>query len=139
MYRAANCGNAAAAASRFPDGLRYYQGVSDIWPVFLRRTKSWILRHEVIKQGPIPPASTRNQSAMKMLVAACFLLGLSVTSASAIDLAELAPCRPAAARLCDRSGGMSFSNLLQCGATLAAHSWRVSGSCRAVLRKYGQL
>jgi hypothetical protein len=34
---------------------------------------------------------------------------------------------------------MSWSNLLQCGATLAAHSWRVSGECRAVLHKYGQL
>jgi hypothetical protein len=29
--------------------------------------------------------------------------------------------------------------LLQCGATLAAQSWRVSNSCREVLRKYGQL
>jgi hypothetical protein len=76
---------------------------------------------------------------MKTLVAACFLLGVSVTAASAIDLAELAPCRPAAARLCDRSAGMTFDNLLRCGATLAAHSWRVSSDCRAVLRKYGQL
>jgi hypothetical protein len=30
-------------------------------------------------------------------------------------------------------------NLLRCGATLAAHSWRVGDQCRAVLRKYGQL
>jgi hypothetical protein len=28
---------------------------------------------------------------------------------------------------------------LHCGATLAAHSWRVGESCRVVLRKYGQL
>jgi hypothetical protein len=76
---------------------------------------------------------------MKILVAACLLLGVSVTAANAIDLAELAPCKPAAARLCDRSGGMSWSNLMRCGATLAAHSWRVSDGCRAVLRKYGQL
>ena len=76
---------------------------------------------------------------MKLLVAACLLLGASVTAANAIDLAELAPCRPAAARLCDRSGGMSWNNLLRCGATLAAHSWRVSSDCRAVLKKYGQL
>jgi hypothetical protein len=34
---------------------------------------------------------------------------------------------------------MTWNNLLRCGATLAAQSWRVSGRCRAVLRKYGQL
>lgn len=66
-------------------------------------------------------------------------LGLSVTAANAIDLAELAPCKPAAAKLCDRSGGMTWNNLLRCGATLAAQSWRISNECRAVLRKYGQL
>jgi hypothetical protein len=80
---------------------------------------------------------------MKTVVAACLFmglfLGLSATAANAIDLAELAPCRPAAARLCDHSGGMTWSNLLQCGATLAAHSWRIGDDCRAVLRKYGQL
>jgi hypothetical protein len=76
---------------------------------------------------------------MKLLIAACLFIGVSATAANAIDLAELAPCRPAAARLCDRSGGMTFSNLLRCGATLAAHSWRVSSRCREVLRKYGQL
>ena len=76
---------------------------------------------------------------MKLLIAACILLGVSATAANAIDLAELAPCRPAAAKLCDRSGGMTWSNLLHCGATLAAHSWRVGESCRVVLRKYGQL
>jgi len=67
------------------------------------------------------------------------LLGLSVTAANAIDLAELAPCKPAAAKLCDRSGGMTWDSLLRCGATLAAQSWRISNECRAVLRKYGQL
>jgi len=41
--------------------------------------------------------------------------------------------------MCDRSAGMTFANLLACGATLAAHSWRVSSGCRAVLKKYGQL
>jgi hypothetical protein len=76
---------------------------------------------------------------MKLLIAACIFLGVSVTAANAIDLAELAPCRPAAAKLCDRSGGMNWSNLLRCGAVLAAHSWRVGESCRVVLRKYGQL
>jgi len=34
---------------------------------------------------------------------------------------------------------MTWSNLLHCGATLAAHSWRVGSTCREVLRKYGQL
>jgi hypothetical protein len=76
---------------------------------------------------------------MKLLVIACLFLGVTVTAANAIDLAELAPCRPAAAKFCDRSGGMTWGNLLRCGATLAAQSWRVSSRCRAVLRKYGQL
>jgi hypothetical protein len=76
---------------------------------------------------------------MKLLIATCLFVGVSATAANAIDLAELAPCRPAAARYCDRSGGMTYSNLLRCGATLAAESWRVSGRCREVLRKYGQL
>jgi hypothetical protein len=70
---------------------------------------------------------------------ACLLLGVWTTSAGAIDLAELAPCKPAAARLCDQSGGMTWTNLMRCGATLAAHSWRIGNSCREVLRKYGQL
>jgi hypothetical protein len=73
------------------------------------------------------------------MVFGCFLLGLSATAASAIDLAELAPCRPAAARLCDHTGGMTWSNLMRCGETLAAHSWRIGNDCRAVLKKYGQL
>lgn len=76
---------------------------------------------------------------MKMLIAAVLFVGVSATAANAIDLAELAPCRPAAARYCDRSGGMTFSNLMRCGATLAAQSWRVSNRCREVLHKYGQL
>ena len=80
---------------------------------------------------------------MKIIMSACLfvglLIGVSATAAHAIDLAELAPCKPAAARLCDRSGGMTWSNLLRCGATLAAHSWRVGEDCRSVLRKYGQL
>ena len=76
---------------------------------------------------------------MKMLFAACLILGAPSTNAGAVDMAELAPCKPAAARLCDRSAGMTWSNLLQCGATLAAHSWRIGNSCREVLRKYGQL
>ena len=75
---------------------------------------------------------------MKMLIGA-LLLGVSATTANAIDMKELAPCKPAAARLCDRSGGMTYANLLRCGATLAAHSWQVGSGCRQVLRRYGQL
>ena len=68
-----------------------------------------------------------------------FLLGVSSTSTFALDVSDLAPCRPAAARFCDRSEGMTFSNLLRCGATLAAHSFRVGNACRDVLKRYGQL
>ena len=81
----------------------------------------------------------RVDPSMKTMVAACFLIGLTATAANAIDLAELAPCKPAAARMCDRSGGMTWSSLMRCGATLAAHSWRIGNDCRAVLHKYGQL
>jgi hypothetical protein len=66
-------------------------------------------------------------------------LGISITTANALDMKDLAPCRPAAARLCDRSGGLTMANLLRCGATLAANSGLVGNSCRAVLRRYGQL
>jgi hypothetical protein len=52
---------------------------------------------------------------------------------------DLAPCRPAAARFCDRSGGITWSNLLRCSATLVAHSFQVGNSCRDVLKRYGQL
>ena len=76
---------------------------------------------------------------MKKAIVASFFLGLSATLAQAIDMQDLAPCRPAAARFCERSGGMNWNNLLRCGATLAAHSFRVGNSCREVLRRYGQL
>ena len=52
---------------------------------------------------------------------------------------DLAPCRPAAERFCDRGAGMTWSNLMRCSATLVAHSFRVGNSCRDVLRRYGQL
>jgi hypothetical protein len=70
---------------------------------------------------------------MKPLLFACLLIGplvaLSGSAAKAIDLAELAPCKPAAARLCDRSGGMSWTNLLRCGATLAAPCFADMANC----------
>jgi hypothetical protein len=76
---------------------------------------------------------------MKATLLVVLLLGLSVTGAVALDENDLAPCRPAAARFCDRSEGMTWSNLLRCGATLAAHSFRVGNACRDVLKRYGQL
>jgi hypothetical protein len=76
---------------------------------------------------------------MKTLAAAVIVLGLSASVAGALSMSDLAPCKPAAARFCDRTGGMTWANLLRCGATLAAHSFRVSNSCREVLRRYGQL
>jgi hypothetical protein len=76
---------------------------------------------------------------MKIGAVALFFLGVTATIAQAIDMQDLAPCKPAAARFCDRSGGVTWTNLLRCGATLAAHSFRIGDSCREVLRRYGQL
>jgi hypothetical protein len=75
----------------------------------------------------------------KSLLAALMLGGL-MSAAHALDAKELAPCKPAAARYCDRSDtSMSMTNLLRCGATLASVSTHVGESCREVLRRYGQL
>jgi hypothetical protein len=75
----------------------------------------------------------------KSLLAALMLGGL-MSAANALDAKELAPCKPAAARYCDRSDtSMNMTNLLRCGATLASVSTRVGESCREVLRRYGQL
>jgi hypothetical protein len=76
---------------------------------------------------------------LKNVAVAMLFFGLSGTFAQALDMQDLSPCKPAAARYCDRSEGMNWSNLLRCGATLAAHSFRVGNSCREVLRRYGQL
>jgi hypothetical protein len=71
---------------------------------------------------------------------AVLLLGGSFTAADAIDVKDLAPCKPAAARYCDHADGeVSMTNILRCGATLAAISHRVGEPCRVVLRRYGQL
>jgi hypothetical protein len=72
-------------------------------------------------------------------VAAIVFLALSATAAGAIDMSDLAPCRSAAAKLCDQSAGMNWSNMMRCGATLAANSHRVGEHCRDVLKRYGQL
>jgi hypothetical protein len=76
---------------------------------------------------------------MRKAIVALLLLGLSAPIAQAFDMQELAPCRPAAARFCERSGGLNWSNLLRCGATLAANSFHIGNSCREILRRYGQL
>lgn len=76
---------------------------------------------------------------MRKCLGVTFLLALTLTGANAFDLNELAPCKPAAMRFCDRSGGMTTANLFRCGATLAAVSNRVGSGCREVLRRYGQL
>jgi hypothetical protein len=83
--------------------------------------------------------SRKRELMMVKSFAAVCLLGLTLTTADAFDLNELAPCKPAAARYCDRSEGMTMSNLIRCGATLAAISNRVGDRCRAVLRRYGQI
>ena len=71
---------------------------------------------------------------------AVLLLGGSLTAAGAIDVKDLAPCKPAASRYCEHGDNTpSMSNLLRCGATLAAISHRVGEPCREVLRRYGQL
>ena len=73
------------------------------------------------------------------MLAGVLLFGLWATAAAALDLNALAPCRPAAARFCDHSEGMTWGNLIRCGATLAANSFRVGDACRDVLKRYGQL
>ena len=77
---------------------------------------------------------------MQKSLLALLLLGGLMTAANALDANELAPCKPAASRFCDRSDtSASVSNLLRCGATLASVSNRVGERCREVLRRYGQL
>ena len=71
---------------------------------------------------------------------AVLLLAVSFTAAGAIDAKDLAPCKPAASRYCEHGdGSVSMTNILRCGATLAAISHRVGEPCREVLRRYGQL
>ena len=77
---------------------------------------------------------------MRKSLLAALLLGGLTTAASALDERELAPCKPAASRYCDRTDtSASMTNLLRCGATLASVSNRVGERCREVLRRYGQL
>ncbi|MBM3526687.1 MAG: hypothetical protein FJX62_01220 [Alphaproteobacteria bacterium] len=67
------------------------------------------------------------------------LLCTSATVAGAVDMKSLAPCKPAAAKFCDKSKGMTMASLMQCGAILAGLRHRVGSQCREALRRYGQL
>jgi len=63
----------------------------------------------------------------------------SAAAADALDLKDLLPCRTAAARLCDRSQGMTVAALHRCGALLASRYEEVGRRCQDVLIRYGQL
>jgi hypothetical protein len=76
---------------------------------------------------------------IKSFAAGTFLLVMGNATAGAIDLKDLMPCRSAAARLCDRSEGMTVDALWRCGATLATHRYEIGRGCLAVLRKHGQI
>jgi len=76
---------------------------------------------------------------IKTFAAGTFLLIIGNVTASALDLKDLMPCRSAAARLCDRSQGITADALLRCGATLATHRHEVGRGGIAVLRRYGQI
>jgi hypothetical protein len=76
---------------------------------------------------------------IKTFAAGTFLLMMGNTNAGALDLKDLMPCRSAAARLCDKSQGMTADALLACGATLATHRHEVGRGCLAVLKRYGQI
>jgi hypothetical protein len=69
------------------------------------------------------------------------LLGFSIVAAGAneIDIKELAPCKPAAIKFCERITDASMSNLIRCGTTLASKSDEVGSQCRQVLRRYSLL
>jgi hypothetical protein len=71
--------------------------------------------------------------------AATFLFFTGAVTAGALDLKDLSPCRTAAARLCDRSQGMTVAALWKCGATLASHRHEVGRRCIEVLGRYGQI
>ena len=76
---------------------------------------------------------------MRTSAAAAILLMAGMVTADAVDLKELQPCKPAAARLCDRSQGMNLAALWKCGATLASRHHEVGQRCVDVLIRYGQL
>ena len=75
---------------------------------------------------------------MKHFALLCLFVFFSVTSASALDLHDLVPCKPAAEKYCERTG-QTMTDLLRCGARLASLSEKIGFRCREVLRRYGQL
>jgi hypothetical protein len=76
---------------------------------------------------------------IKTSATAMFLFVAGATTAGAVDLKDLMPCRTAAARLCDRSQGMDAAALYKCGALLASRQHEVGQRCLDVLKRYGQL
>ena len=82
-------------------------------------------------------AAPRNRLMKTSLIG--LLARLSATAVGAVELADLAPCRPAAAHSARYTGGMTWNNLLRCGSTLATHSFHIGNACRDVLKRYGQL
>jgi hypothetical protein len=76
---------------------------------------------------------------IRTLTAAAILLSVGATTAPALDLKDLMPCRSAASRLCDRSQGMTMAALWRCGATLASRRQELGHGCLEVLKRYGQL
>ena len=74
---------------------------------------------------------------------AIVLLAAGLETVQASDLTalvkEVMPCRAAAARLCDRSQGITYAAFWTCGATLASQRHKVDARCVEVLRRHGQL
>jgi hypothetical protein len=66
-----------------------------------------------------------------------------VAAADPVDLnnlpADLAACKPAALRLCDRSQPHNAAALWSCAAVLAARHLEIGRVCISVLRRYGHL
>jgi hypothetical protein len=52
---------------------------------------------------------------------------------------QLLPCKSAAARLCDRSQGITVAALWRCAAKLADHQNEVGRRCGDVLKTYGRM
>jgi hypothetical protein len=76
---------------------------------------------------------------LRTLMSSTLLLFMSIALANAVELKDLMPCKPAAARLCDRSEGISLAALWKCGATLALRRHEIGQPCVEVLRRFGQL
>ena len=79
----------------------------------------------------------RTSAATALLLVAT--AGMTEASDLKTLIKDVMPCRVAAARLCDRSQGMSSEALWKCGAILASHRDEVGRRCVEVLQRYGQL